>query len=81
MITKFQTVIRFITIALLFWSSYVLLSIFFNTFLYKIPPPVRIFPQFYFALGYLFVGMGIYLFIVTIKALLKNKGKNNKRIL
>lgn len=68
-ITKKQTVIRFITIALLFWGGYVLLSIFVNAFLYKIPPPIRIFPQLYFALGYFFVGVGIYLLFATLGAL------------
>jgi len=67
------TIIRFIIIALLFWGGYLLLSIFVNTFFYNIPPPIRTFPQFYFAIGYLFVGMGIYLFIITMKALLKRK--------
>lgn len=68
-----QVIIRFIAIALLFWGSYVTLSIFFNAFLYKVPPPIRIFPQFYFAIGYFFVGVALYLLVVTIKALTEKK--------
>ena len=68
-ITRGQAIIRFITIALLFWGGYLLLSIFVNAFVYKIPPPIRIFPQLYFALGYFFVGVGIYLLFVTLRAL------------
>ena len=72
-ITNKQSTIRFIIIALLVWGGYLLLSIFINAFLYKVPPPVRIFPQFYFALGYLFIGVAIYLLIITIKALKKKE--------
>jgi len=57
-----------------------LLNLFFKAFLYKVPLPIRVFPQFYFALGYLFVGMGIYLSIVTVYMLLKNKRKNSKNL-
>jgi len=78
-ITTKQTIIRFIIIALLFWGSYLLLSIFINAFLYKIPPPIRIFPQFYFAIGYFFLGAGIYLLVITIKALKKLKEKNKRK--
>ncbi|MDA2922766.1 hypothetical protein MYX07_05895 [Patescibacteria group bacterium AH-259-L07] len=70
---KKLAIIRFIVIAVLFGSGYIMLSIFFKAFLYKISPPVHIFPQFYFATGYFFVGAGIYLLITSIKVL-KKKG-------
>jgi len=72
-LNKKQIIIRFIVISLLFWGAYFTLSIFFNAFLNKIPPPIRIFPQFYFAIGYLFVGIGIYLLVITIREFLKKK--------
>jgi len=62
-----QSIIRVVAIILLFWAGYFMLSIFFKAFLYKIPPPIRIFPQLYFALGYLFLGIGIYILIVMIR--------------
>jgi len=75
MANKKQALIRLIVIASLFWGGYSMLSIFFNAFLYKIRPPIRIFPQFYFAIGYLFVGMAVYLLIITGHTLLKTKNK------
>ena len=70
-----QTITRYFVIALLFWGAYLLLSIFIDAFIYKIPPPIRIFPQFYFALGYFFVGAGVYLLIITIKSSKKKREK------
>jgi len=74
MVNKKQTIVRLIVIASLFWGGYSMLSIFFNAFIYKIRPPIRLFPQFYFAIGYFFVGVGIYLLIITIMAS-KKKGQ------
>lgn len=76
MVNKKQTIIRLIVIALLFFGGYYTLSIFLNAFLKKIPPPIPMFPQFYFAIGYFFVGVGIYLLIVTVRSL-KAKGHGN----
>lgn len=68
-----QIIIRLIIIALLFWGGYIALSVFFDAFLNKVSPPIRIFPQFYFAIGYLFIGIGMYLLIVTLRVLIKKK--------
>jgi len=70
---KKQTIVRLIVITLLFWGGYFTLSIFFNAFLHKIPPPVRALPQFYFAIGYFLIGMGIYLLVITINSLVTKK--------
>lgn len=75
MVDKKQTIVRLIVIASLFWGGYSMLSIFLNAFIYKIRPPIGIFPQFYFAIGYFFVGVGIYLLIITIMAP-KKKGQS-----
>jgi len=66
-VNRNQAIIRFIVIALLFLGSYFALSIFFDAFILKIPTPLKIFPQLYFAVGYLFVSVGLYLLIITLR--------------
>lgn len=62
-----QLFIRLIVIVLSFWGGYAMLSIFFDAFLRKIPPPFHMFPQLYFALGYFLFAIGLYLLFVTAR--------------
>lgn len=65
--------VRSAVILLLFVGGFLALLTFYNAKFQKIPPPVKILPQFYFAMGYLGLGMGGYLLVVTVRELRRPK--------